>query len=188
MNNRRRGISALFLIIGAFILLAAAATLWFCSKGIHAIGPFIHLEMTADCWLYDPMEETVAENVTVCLSGYGYTCDLPFDDAYGCGAFYGSITTDAFPMRGEQGITPTVSNGGLHFNCVGRIFYNDAETGMIKPDFDSQSYGLAMDWSGRFLMNVTEGAPGLTIVHADSPERVPMVYRELMEMFYGIHP
>lgn len=184
MNNGRRSIATL--IIGFFIVLAGGTALWFCSDGIHTIGPFVHLEMTADCWLYDPAEETVGDKIIVRLSGYGYTCDLPFDEAYGCGAFDGAITTDAFPMQGEQGITLTASNGGLQFNCVGRIFYNDAQTGMIRPGFDSQSYGLAMDRSGRFLMNVTQGAPGLTIVHADSPEHVPAVYRELAEQLYNV--
>ena len=179
--KRKRILLAIFAVFCFLAMVAVVVASWFRSEGIHALGPFVHVEMTADCWVYDPEEGTVLDDVEVHLSVHGYTCDLPFDDAYGCGLFNGTVTSDAFPPIQElQTISADSMHGGVLMRFTGRTFSDDVERG-IKVDFDSQSYDLYIDWNGNFLMYVTEGLPGrAVIVHADSPEDVPTVYRELL--------
>lgn len=171
-------------IICMTMIFAVAAGFWFCSSGIHIIGPFVHLETDAACWLYEPVKETVEEATTVYLSGYGYTWDIPFDNSQGGGVFHGSIQSEAFPIQDTHIIGCSAVDGGLRFSCLGGAFRMDAETGMVVSEFNRQAYVLWLARNGRFLMNVAKETSPLTIVCADSLEDVPQTYAELSKAFY----
>lgn len=147
----------LFIITAiAVAVIAVGVSCWFYAPGMHLLGPFGHIDLTKECYLFDSEGQ---EDGTIVISIRGYV-RWEFPD-FQQGAFAGVITIDdGDGNEDDRNIyrhTFYRQDDGSYYMLYleNRVTYDEAQQ-RLKPSFDGNWYQVYLDADGDFALVACE--------------------------------